>query len=229
MSLSLHSFSLMADERSIEKCRELLSDDELKRADRFRFEKHRRRFTIARSNLRITLTEYTGIEPADIRFKTTIYGKPFIHPKQNPAAVSFNLSHSHELALVAICRENAIGVDVEYVKKDRPFMALAQRYFLKNEIEYLIDLPETEQQKAFYRIWTLKEAWMKATGIGIMGLGLVGTAISMQGKLEIVQWGENSRQIGGVGKPADNRHFEPESGYIAAYTRLYSSQIVSTR
>jgi len=229
MSLSIHSFTLKSDDTDLGKFRKLLSDDELKRADRFRFEKHKRRFTVARGNLRLVLNEYTGIEPQDIRFKLMTHGKPYIVQEQNPALISFNLSHSNELAVVAICRGNSIGVDVEYVEKNRSFIELAMRYFLKNEVAYLVDLPEEEQQKAFYRIWTLKEAWMKATGIGIMGLGLIETAIDENGKFKIIAWGSMTDHADDNARPSDYRHFEPEPGYIAAYTRLYSSQTVSTR
>lgn len=229
MSLSVHTFNLLVDENKTRQLQQVLTEDELQRAHRFRFEEHCRRFTVARANLRFTLAEYTGLKAKDIQLGKTEHGKPFIVSQQNPAKVSFNLSHSHELAIVIVCRETDIGVDLEHLDTNRPFMDLARRYFNDNEVEYLRSVPAVAFHKAFYKIWTLKESWLKATGLGIMGLSLVGTAMNDQGEMEITDWGGDNPRVGAMGKPSETRHFEPVPGYVAAYTRLYSSQTVSTR
>ena len=212
----------------VEELQRMLSPDELRRALRFRFPEHRRRFTVARANLRIVLAEYTGLKPEELIFETTGNGKPCLTLEQNPGKVSFNISHSHEMAVVALCRDSDIGVDLEYMDKARPFSELAQRYFTGAEYDMISRLAEMEQAAMFYKIWTLKEAWLKASGLGIMGLGLIETCQEQEGNLGILHWGEDTEDYQEF-KPRDYRHFEPEPGYLAAYTRLYSSQTVSTR
>lgn len=228
MSLSIHPFSLDPGSELIRDFIRVISDSEKHKAERYRRQENTRRCIAAHGNLRRVLSEYTGIAPGDLVFKRGEHGKPYLSPAQNPGKVSFNMTHSHELGIVAVCRENDIGVDVEYIKKTRPFLNLARRYFSEREVRYLETLEVSARRDAFYRIWTLKESWLKATGLGIMGLGLIGTAPAGDNCLAIVEWGENGCQLGSTGKPMDYRHFYPESGYVAAYTRLYSSQTVST-
>ncbi|HPQ41194.1 MAG TPA: 4'-phosphopantetheinyl transferase superfamily protein [bacterium] len=233
MSLSIHPFSLNPGSDGVRACSRVISVEERQRAQRYRRGEVTRRSIVARGNLRIILSEYTGIAPEDIAFETGIHGKPSIIPEQNPGSISFNLSHSHELGVVAVCRENDIGVDVEFLEKTRPFVTLARRYFSAAESGMIESLDPRFHREMFYRIWTLKESWLKATGLGITGLGLIGTASDAVPedacRLRIVTWGEECCQMGPDGRPMDYRHFYPAPGYIAAYTRLYSSQIVSTR
>lgn len=229
MSLSMHPFSLDPDRATFLRCMDVISPREKMRAERYRRAEVARRYVAAQGQLRIVLSEYTGIAPEKIIFKRYAHGKPYLHPEQNPGAVSFNLTHSHEMGVVALCRENAIGVDVEYVEKIRPFSALARRYFSDTEADYLNALSGTAQRIAFYKIWTLKESWLKATGLGIAGLGLIHTVPGQKGEFCIDGWGEHCCRVGEAGRPMDYRHFRPAPGYTAAYTRLYSSQTVSTR
>ena len=97
-------------------------------------------------------------------------GKPKLTPSiPGQANVLFNLSHSGEVALIAVTRVGEIGVDVEYVKKDFPIHEVAERFFTPKEVTALKTLPEPLQHKAFFKCWTSKEAFLKAKGTGLSG------------------------------------------------------------
>ncbi|MBN1295182.1 4'-phosphopantetheinyl transferase superfamily protein [bacterium] len=227
MSLSLHPFPLNVNDTEVAACLDALTDEERVRGKRLRRRDVARRFIVARCGLRRVLAEYTGLSPETIRFRVLPYGKPIIDPDQNPCQVSFNLSHSHELGLVGICWKNDMGVDVEYIDGDRNIMEIASRYFTPEEVVRLNSMDAGPRLIEFYRIWTLKESWLKATGLGIAGLGLVATARRDREILTIVEWCRDGSDEEKTYRPMDWRLFQPAPGYIAAYTRLYSSQIVS--
>lgn len=142
----------------------ILSDDEIVRANRFKFEIHRQRFTVARSMLRRVLSHYLTVSPEDIEFHYGHRGKPYL--LNDPAHLQFNLSHSDDMAVVALTINHEIGVDIEKVepgfKND-----VAKRFFSVNEYQTLMALPQEEQTVAFYRIWSKKEALIKALGEGL--------------------------------------------------------------
>jgi len=151
------ALTVTADE--LARCRAILNDEERARADRFRFEKHARRFTVARAFLRETLGEVTGRAPESVEITLSQYGKPLVE------GVQFNLSHSSELAVIAIA-EWRVGIDVEKVR-ERPAMEMAERFFAPDEIEQLRNVAADDRQHAFFRCWTSKEAYLKARGEGI--------------------------------------------------------------
>jgi 4'-phosphopantetheinyl transferase len=155
----------------------LLSPDEQQKADRFRFDKDRTRYILARGLLRTVLSRYlavmdSAIAPHQIEFTYTAKGKPGL--ANSP--IAFNVSHSHQLALFAIAARPRIGVDLEYV---RPIEAasLAQRFFSAQEAAMITALSGAEQQRVFFRGWTQKEAYLKATGDGLVGLESVEVAL----------------------------------------------------
>jgi 4'-phosphopantetheinyl transferase len=141
-----------------------LADDERARADRFHFEKHRRRFVLARGFLRALLGRYLEIEPAEVAFAYGPYGKPSL---ADDSDLQFNMSHSHELAVYGFVLDREIGVDVEYVKEDFPGEDIAHHFFSTVEVENLVALAESERAAAFFRCWTRKEAYIKAIGSGL--------------------------------------------------------------
>lgn len=142
-----------------------LSPQELRRADRFRFEPDRRRFVCARGILRLLLGERLGIMPAEIAFAHTRSGKPCL--ADGAASIHFNLSHSGERALYAISRTCAPGVDIEYLNRDIDYTGLAGRFFTQRECAALQCVPESGRKRAFLAGWTRKEAVVKATGDGL--------------------------------------------------------------
>jgi hypothetical protein len=96
----------------------ILSDDERSRADKFYFNRDRRRFIVARAGLRIILGRYLGIEPEQLRFHYNRYGKPSLSGHSGEDELRFNVSHSRDLALHAITREGNVGIDVEHLREN---------------------------------------------------------------------------------------------------------------
>jgi len=151
----------------LEKSRATLNPDELERARRFHFEKHRRHFIIGRGFLRDVLGRYLKVEPAALRFSYGAYGKPALAGEHENSKIHFNMSHSHNLALLAITEEKHLGIDVEHIRSDFASGEIARRFFSPVEVESFNALQPAEQVAAFFRCWTRKEAFMKATGKGM--------------------------------------------------------------
>jgi len=150
-------------------CENLLSAAERERAARFKFEKDRRLYTAAHAALRSLLAGYLNVAPADLEFESGRHGKPRLAPAFTKDRLEFNLSHSHEVALIAVTREKEIGVDVERVREDFAFVEVAERYFTAGELSAIRALPQDLQRRAFYQCWTSKEAFLKAKGVGLSG------------------------------------------------------------
>lgn len=164
--------SLEATPEEVQKMRSLLSPDECERADRFRFEEHRSRFILGRGILRLLLSQYSTIAAHQIRFDYQARGKPLL---ANRSDIQFNLAHSENLAIYAFGLDRgsialSIGIDVEFFRPLTEAMNLARRFFTPEEATYLANLTPQRQTEAFFRIWTCKEAYLKATGEGISGL-----------------------------------------------------------
>lgn len=154
-----------------------LTDDERQRAGRFHFERDRQRFIAARGMLRQLLGACTAIPDADIRFSVGAYGKPFI---ASPAAqgVEFSLSHSGDLALIAVARGRAVGADIEMIRDMPDYRNLARNNFATVETASLLALPADRHLDGFFACWTRKEAYVKALGLGL-SLDLASFAVSV--------------------------------------------------
>jgi len=139
----------------------LLNDKERERATRFHFDRHQRRFTIARSTLRLILARYTQQNPQDIEFTYNKYGKPRVANVE----IEFNLSHSGEWAILAI-GTLPLGVDLEFFSA-RPYHGIANSLFSEQEQSALSRLPKKIMPLAFFNIWVQKEAFIKACGMGL--------------------------------------------------------------
>lgn len=138
---------------------DLLSPDERARADRFIHGGPREQFIAARSALRRILSRYAGVEPQTLAFATSPTGKPCL----STPSVRFNLSHSGTGAVIAVTRTLEVGVDLEWVRPRETFRDMARRYFTPAEADAITDL------RAFYAVWTRKEAFLKALGLGLAG------------------------------------------------------------
>jgi 4'-phosphopantetheinyl transferase len=145
----------------------LLSPDEIERAERFHFRKHREHFTVARGVLRTILGGYLRVEPSQLRFAYNAYGKPALAGTQDQSTLRFNLSHSHELALYAFTLRREIGLDLEYRRDDFASERIAEQFFSAREVEMLRALPPRLRTEGFFNCWTRKEAYIKAVGIGL--------------------------------------------------------------
>jgi 4'-phosphopantetheinyl transferase len=151
----------------IQRCRRVLCADEVARADRFYFERDRRRFTVARAAMREILSRYTGVPAMDLAFCYRAKGKPELSGGPEQSGIKFNLSHSSELALLAVTRGLTVGVDIESIKADFASDGIAERFFSASEVQTLLSLPASERTEAFFSCWTRKEAYIKALGEGL--------------------------------------------------------------
>lgn len=141
-----------------------LNDEELARANRFHFERHQRRFTLARAMLRQILAYYLHCSPKELVFGYHPQGKPYL--LDNPSLLEFNLSHSGDLALLAIGQHHAMGIDLEYFSK-RPYTGIAEQLFSESEMTALKAVPHPLEPLVFFHIWAQKEAFIKASGLGL--------------------------------------------------------------
>lgn len=198
----------------------LLSPEERHRADRFAFRHLRETFVIAHGLLRRLLAEYLSGYPvgdlattraADIPILQGAYGKPYV---PGGGRISFNLSHSGELICCAISRgAGEVGVDVERVRPMGDLLSLAGRFFAPEERAELADLPPSQREQAFFRCWTRKEAFIKATGEGLhRPLDSFVVPVSGHGRL-----GVREREQGCGRSEAWQLHsFEPRRGFAGA-------------
>lgn len=143
----------------------LLSPDEIRRAERFRFPIHKRRFIAARATLRELIGLYLNVSPKSIDFGYTSHGKPYLL-EEGFTYLQFNLAHSNELAVFAFTLNHAIGIDVEQIQ-DRYTPEVAARYFTPQENDDLLLLPKEKRIDGFYCLWARKEAVIKALGKGL--------------------------------------------------------------
>ena len=149
----------------------LLTDEERARGARYLRPEVGTRFVAGRGLLRRLLGMYLGADATEVEFFFNAFGKPALAPKHGAGDLRFNLSHSHDWALLAFTRGRELGVDIERVRPDFATREIAQRFFSPAEAERLQALPAGEQASAFFQCWTRKEGYIKARGEGL-SLGL---------------------------------------------------------
>ena len=176
-------------------CLDTLSPDERHRAGRFHFERHRRRYVVARGALRFILGRYLERGPGQLRFTYGRFGKPDLEGGATAAAdLRFNLSHAEDIALIALTRGSEIGVDVEFVREEFAGMEVAERFFSRAEVESLRASPEESRADAFFTCWTRKEAYIKALGAGLSHSLQQFTVTLSEGESAVQVDGEDIRQ-----------------------------------
>ncbi|MBZ3906736.1 4'-phosphopantetheinyl transferase family protein [Streptomyces griseiscabiei] len=149
----------------------LLSPCEAERGGRCRFAADRRRFVVAHAALRLILADRLDVPPEEVRLRRGRHGKPRL---AGGSDLRFNLSHSGDLALVAVTRYDEVGVDVDRLRPGLPVEPLAERFFPASEARFVAEAAgPTERAGRFLRLWTRKEAVVKAAGGRLVqGLGL---------------------------------------------------------
>ncbi len=164
-SIHIWQFPLTIPDGSLNNFAALLSEDERARAARFRFEKDARRFTVARATIRSILGSYVRTPGRDLRFDYSNYGKPALTDATTD--IRFSVSHSGELAMLAVTRSCEVGVDLEAIRDNVEIDKLAERYFSEYEHAFLRKISLDRRLRAFFRCWTSKEAFLKAQGFGL--------------------------------------------------------------
>jgi 4'-phosphopantetheinyl transferase len=164
---------------------QVLTGDERERHGKFVFEKDRRRYLVTRSLVRYVLSRYVPIRPADWRFKVTAFGRPFIiNPHPAVSGLTFNISHSDQVALLGVTREGRLGIDIEDLRRNVP-LDIAGSFFSSGEVRQLRSLPIASQPPRFLDFWTLKESYIKARGEGLsLPLDKFGFDLSGEGVLQ---------------------------------------------
>jgi 4'-phosphopantetheinyl transferase len=146
---------------------EILDDEERERSTGFHFEVDRREFIAAHALLRSVLSSYVKSPAHRWSFTRDAHGKPRIHPRSGLAELPFNLSHTHGLVAAAVATHGTIGIDAERIDPVKADFAIAEEYFAPAEVRILRGMPVAKRTICFFRLWTLKEAYIKAVGTGL--------------------------------------------------------------
>lgn len=163
----LWMFSLDQSEMVLNYCSSLLSEDEKVRAAKFYFAGSRRQFILVRGALRNLLGAYLGMDPEQVEFAYEQHGKPMLKDGISPQPIRFNVSHAEDWGVTALCLEQRVGVDIEYIRAMPDMNDLARRFFTANESTLLESFEGEEKNQIFYKLWTCKEAYLKASGEGL--------------------------------------------------------------
>jgi 4'-phosphopantetheinyl transferase len=156
--------SILLDQpENLESDAELLSPDEIDRAAKFHSAKDRAYYISSHAGLRRILGEHLGADPASLEFTFNAAGKPELADED----LQFNLSHSGDIALVAVTRDSEIGVDIEKVRPIQERDLVAKCFFAPGEVQRYHQLEEEWKATGFFQCWTRKEAYLKACGVGI--------------------------------------------------------------
>jgi 4'-phosphopantetheinyl transferase len=151
-------------------CQAVLSSEELERSARFHFDVHRDRYIAGRGALRHLLSRYLSLPARVLEFEYGANGKPALAGAAKESRLEFNLAHSEGQMLIAVTESTRVGVDLECVRELPDAAELVRSFFSAREIAEFEALPNKERSVAFFRLWTCKEAWLKATGEGIANL-----------------------------------------------------------
>lgn len=179
----------------IQQIEAILSDDELAKAHRFHFDIHRRRYIARHGMLRKVLGKYLYLDPGQIQFNYSPSGKPTLVLNGNHTPLCFNLSHSNEIALFAVAINRSIGIDIEFIQSNPDLESIANTFFSSNEYEFISSFSPDQRHIAFFDLWTLKEAYLKATGEGIGGLEKVELSMSSYDPPQVIINKENTNTI----------------------------------
>lgn len=163
----------------------VLSPSERARYDRLRIDREKHRFLLSHAVLRGVLSLYADRAPAEWAFEVNGHGKPFVAPGQNPHGLLFNLSHSADAALVAVALGVIeLGVDIEFHRPGRRLEQLARRNFAAAEVQALEAGAQSQRAGMFYDLWSLKESFVKARGLGLsVPLGSFAFSVDRGGRL----------------------------------------------
>ena len=144
-----------------------LSADECGRARRFHFPEDYFRYVFAHAVLRDVLSRYLDCPPSDVQFASNPFGKPFVVRMSGRRPPEFNLSHAGRVILVGVCDGRRLGIDVEEIRWIGDLESIAESQFTPRECAFILAQPSGRLERAFFRCWTRKEAYVKALGKGL--------------------------------------------------------------
>ncbi len=134
---------------------------------RYRFDRHRRRSRLSRAFLKCTISIYTGLGPESVAFETGGFGKPEIRNQGDYGDLRFNATQSGETSLIGFSRRTRLGIDVETVDTRVDVRSIVEHYFALGESQRFREHAAEGRYDLFFRMWTLKEAYVKAIGKGL--------------------------------------------------------------
>jgi 4'-phosphopantetheinyl transferase len=148
--------------------RKLLSATERQQERRFYFARDQGRYLVTRALVRTVLSRYVTVNPKEWVFSTTTYGRPeIVNAQARSECLSFSISHTHSIIILAVTKRRAVGVDIENVRSRKIEIEVADRCFAPEEVAALAAVSSPEQQHRFFEYWTFKEAYIKARGMGL--------------------------------------------------------------
>jgi 4'-phosphopantetheinyl transferase len=204
--------SLSRPPAEVARLRGLLAPEERRRADRYRFERHRSRYIVGRATLRLLLARYLDVAPAELKIGYGEFDKPYL--AGGVGGLNFNLSHSGTVVLYAFAAAGELGIDVELYDANVVRERIAERFFSPSEVAVLRSLPTDAQPRAFLTCWTRKEAFVKARGDGLsLALDSFDVTLSPDVPAALVRTAWSSEESGrwSVEDLSDSR-----AGYVAA-------------
>lgn len=145
----------------------LLSAGERAAQARFRFARHQRRYLVTRALVRTVLSRYAAVRPEDWTFSAGPRGRPEISAPRPAPALEFNISHSADLVMLGVTSGRALGIDTESIQAREADTEGLDRYFAPQESAALLALGPHERRRRFFELWTLKESYIKARGMGL--------------------------------------------------------------
>jgi 4'-phosphopantetheinyl transferase len=154
-------------DRRLEEHDAVLNAQERARCASFRFARDRRTQRLTRAFVRTILSRYADVKPEEWQFSQNSHGKPEIGGPAGAPVLTFNLSHTEGFIVCALARTMAVGIDAEHLRELPDCLDIARRHFSPEEYGVLEKLSDAERHRRFYEYWTLKEAYVKARGLGV--------------------------------------------------------------
>jgi 4'-phosphopantetheinyl transferase len=185
-----------------------LSVEENVRASRYRSSADRKNFVTSRAVLRDILSRYIEQAPVNMIFGYSAEGKPFLRNQSGGREITFNVSHSDDLAIYAVSCVKEVGIDLERVESFDDREGVARRFFSARELAVFRASGETGQTEVFFRLWTRKEAYLKARGLGLTQEG--------RGFDARLQRGQAAKMVDENGVQWRAEELLPAPGYLAA-------------
>lgn len=202
--------SLDVNAEILQRATPVLSDAERQRAQRLRCDIRRNRFISRHAALRTILSRYVGTTSQQLRFNTNVHGKPHL---KTDVDLRFNTSHSGAMALVAVTRGHELGIDIECLTRDVAANRLARRFFSPAEADVIERFKGRAAISAFFACWTLKEAYVKARGMGLtMGLNSFEVSIDPLEPVSLLRADDDPENV----SRWSLSHLVPGDGYLGA-------------
>ena len=151
----------------IDEFKAILSSEERTRAKRFKFLNDHHRYLVQHGMLRVLLSGYMKKEPQQVEIRTSLNGKPYV-TSQDRGAIHFSASRSDEFVMLAFSCIDSIGIDIEKIRNIPDILEIVERHFTHNEKKEILSCSEASRLELFYKLWTRKEAVLKAQGEGLL-------------------------------------------------------------